>query len=177
MCLEPSLCVLAGYVLSGASLKYLDIIGSMKRYQSRSITLSILAGLLFAQLASQDQYASTMILSIFAGALFARKVDTVSFKIGLVVFITAFAYFGQYNILFTPFLVLAFAALLDELGNDRADKDDSPNSLTLIFRYRPLMKSAIILMTLISTIPFVYALYFISFDFGYHIVERLSGTL
>ena len=159
----------------GAGIKYIDAAYDDKIF-NKKIALSIapLLGVLWAYTMLINPAAATILLAVVIGVLFKGKIDNIAHLAGLVV-IFAIIFVAGVQLMIIPLVFLAFAALLDEFGNDFVDKRKnslnmnkfSHKFVVLFFDQRWVLKVAILILGLVGTIPLVFFLAMFSFDYAY----------
>ena len=112
-----------------------------------------------------------LMTSITIGVLASGKVNRIQFAVGFVLIFTVMILIGAPPItswldFFTLVIMLFLAAVLDEKGNDWADKNVSPRAYKF-FEYRFTLKVSVLLISIIwpLLLPAAIGLWF--FDFGY----------
>jgi hypothetical protein len=131
-------------------------------------------GLLWAFTMLINPVAATILLAVVFGVVLKGKIDNIAHFMGLIV-IVAIIFFAGVQLMIVPLVFLALAALIDEFGNDYVDK--KKNRLKTIklyhkaffgfFDQRWTLKVAILILSIIGTIPFVFFLSMIAFDYAY----------
>lgn len=173
----------SAYFLAGLSLKLGDdLLDELDRPQAAWIPLSF-AGLLFGLLMTVSEWDLVLLTSIVIGVLVSGKVNRPQFIVGFVLIPSTLLILGipvitgwldWFAILFALFL----AAVLDEKGNDWADKEASPIAYKL-FEHRFVLK--IVALGLVIPWPMFLstAIGLWIFDIGYEsagwLVRRASS--
>ena len=134
----------SAYFLAGLSLKLGDdLLDELDRPQAAWAPLT-LAGLLFGLLMTVSEWDLVLLTSIVIGVLVSGKVNRPQFAVGFVLIFGTLLFIGippisgwldWFALLFALFL----AAVLDEKGNDWADKEVSPIAYKL-FEFRFVLK-------------------------------------
>jgi hypothetical protein len=159
----------------GAGIKYIDAAYDDKIF-NKKIALSIapFLGVLCAYTMLINPAAATILLAVVIGVLFKGKIDNIAHLTGLVV-ILAIVFVAGVQLMVVPLVFLAFAALLDEFGNDFVDKRKnslnmnkySHKFVVLFFDQRWVLKVIILILGIVGTISLVFFLAMFSFDYAY----------
>lgn len=159
----------------GAGIKYIDAAYDEKTFNKKvALCVAPFLGLLWAFTMLINPVAATILLAVIFGVVLKGKIDNIAHFIGLIV-IVAIVFFAGVQLMIIPLVFLALAALLDEFGNDFVDK--KKNSLSQIklyhkfiiafFDQRWTLKVAILILSIIGTIPFVFFFSMLMFDYAY----------
>ena len=168
----------------GAGIKYIDSAYDDKIFNKKiALGIAPFLGLLWAYTMLIDPVAATILLAVVIGVLFKGKIDNAAHLAGLVV-ILAIIFIAGVQLMIVPLVFLAFAALLDEFGNDFVDKRKnilnmnrfSHRFVVSFFDQRWVLKVAILVLGLVSVIPLVFFLAMVSFDYAYLGVRLYSKT-
>ena len=134
----------SAYLLAGFSLKLGDdLLDELDNPKAAWFPLS-LAGLLFGLLMTVSEWDLVLLTSIVIGVLVSGKVNRPQFIAGFVLIFGVLLVVGVPIITswldwFAILFVLFLAAVLDEKGNDWADKEESPIAYRL-FEFRFVLK-------------------------------------
>jgi len=161
------------YLLAGLTLKIGDdLLDELKRPGLAWWPLA-LSGILFGLIMTISEWDLILMTSITIGVLASGKVNRIQFAVGFVLIFAVLIMIGVPPItswldFFTLVIMLFLAAVLDEKGNDWADKDISPRAYKF-FEYRFTLKVSVLLISIIwpLLLPAAVGLWF--FDFGYEI--------
>ena len=159
----------------GAGIKYIDAAYDEKTFNKKvALCVAPFLGLLWAFTMLINPVAATILLAVIFGVVLKGKIDNIAHFIGLIV-IVAIVFFAGVQLMIIPLVFLALAALLDEFGNDFVDK--KKNNLSRIklyhkfiiafFDQRWTLKVAILILSIIGTIPFVFFFSMLMFDYAY----------
>jgi hypothetical protein len=177
----PMLALLAPiYFVLGAGVKYVDAAYDDNTFSKRyTVLLSIFLGILAGVSMIWDQPTLIIFVSLIIGVAITRKLDILPFRIlATIAILLPLAYYrlsfplsgGRWLLL----VILSVGAIIDEIGNDLADAKILKRSTRTFFLYRGYLKIVIILIALLHYLPGKYAIAFLSFDFGYLLLTRLS---
>jgi len=163
----------AAYLLAGLTLKIGDdLLDEIDRPNLAWLPLA-LSGILFGFIMTISEWDLILMTSITIGVLASGKVNRIQFAVGFVLIFVVLILVGVPQItswldFFTLVIMLFLAAVLDEKGNDWADKDISPRAYKF-FEYRFTLKVSVLLISIIwpLLLPAGIGLWF--FDFGYEI--------
>jgi len=173
--MEPAYTLLT-FASAGLFLKIADDHGE-EGNSPLSYAAALIAGGLFWLLAKEDQYTSAVILSVVIGCLASLKVDQLNLAAGLIFLALLMGVMGFAFPTLPPLVMLAAAAYLDELCHDRHWK---ASWINLLFRYRVLLKGAVILLAMFGLLTPLSAVGLIVFDFSYDLtgfaVRRVKLT-
>ncbi len=127
-----------------------------------------------------NPFSSTILFAILIGVLLKGKIDNIAHVSGVLVIFPLILFFGV-RLLWIPLLFLAFAATLDEFGNDVMEKNPQKEKKTFcswflhsFFDQRWMLKSALFFLSIIGIIPFAFFIAMIFFDYSYLTVRYLS---
>ena len=169
------------FAILGAGLKYIDDAFDEKVF-NKTIAYAIapLLGVLWAYTMIIDTVAATILLAILLGVLLKGKIDNIAHVIGLVVIIGIVVVAGV-QLLFVPLIILAAAALLDEVGNDFVDKSNLlagekrwQKVMIGFFDQRWVAKVAILGLVVVSVLPWFFFVAMLLFDGAYLGVRSFS---
>jgi len=159
----------------GAGIKYIDAAYDEKTFNKKiALGVAPLLGLLWAYTMLINPVAATILLAVVIGVLFKGKIDNAAHFAGLAV-ILAIIFIAGVQLMVVPLVFLAFAALLDEFGNDFVDKKKSSLNMNKqshrfvvsFFDQRWVLKVAILVLGLAGVIPLIFFLAMVSFDYAY----------
>jgi hypothetical protein len=162
------------FAVLGAGLKYIDDAFDEKVFSKKiAYVIAPLLGLLWAYTMIIDAVAATILLAILLGVLLKGKIDNIAHIIGLVVIISVTVVAGV-QLLFVPLIILAAAALLDEVGNDLVDKSSFlaggkrwQRLVIGFFDQRWVAKAAILGLVMVSVLPWFFFVAMLLFDSAY----------
>ncbi len=167
--------ILISFGILGAGIKYIDAAYDEKTFNKKiALCAAPFLGILWAYTMIMNPVAATILLSVVIGVFFKGKIDNFAHLAGLVV-ILAIIFFTGVQLLIIPLIILGLAALLDEFGNDfidkRKDKMDV-NKLThkfviSFFNQRWVLKVAILGLCITGSVPILFFLAMIVFDYSY----------
>lgn len=192
--LDP-LVILLSYALLGAGIKYADQAYDIEVFNKKIATLlAIPGGALMAFLIIFDSTSAIIFMAMIFGLALTRKIDNIAFCIGTgLVVLFPIIFHDTLKIEWIPFSILIFAGIIDEIGNDWADrrvlkrlikhtqenenKKFSYKFWEKFFLNRFMMKIAIFLLALFNFFTWIYFIAFMAFDMTYLLVERYSFHL
>jgi hypothetical protein len=161
----------SAYFLAGLTLKLGDdLLDELDRPQAAWIPLS-LAGLLFGLLMTVSEWDFVLLTSIVVGVLVSGKVNRPQFIVGFMFIFGTLLLVGVPIVTdwldwLTILIILFLSAVLDEKGNDWADKDASPFAFKL-FEYRFVLKIVVIFLAIPWPLFLPTAIGLWIFDIGY----------
>ena len=169
------------FAVLGAGLKYIDDAFDEKVFSKKiAYVIAPLLGILWAYTMIIDAVAATILLAILLGVLLKGKIDNIAHVIGLVVIIAIVVVAGV-QLLFVPLIILAAAALLDEVGNDFVDKSRFlaggkwwQRFVIGFFDQRWVAKVAILGLVMMSVLPWFFFVAMLLFDGAYLGVRSFS---
>ena len=160
--------LILAFTLGGADLKLADLYDQKCRGYIFATISAISMGLLI----SDSSYSSSIVLGIILGVALAGKVDQPNLIMGLGLTLATAIIVGLYNGFIVPDLLLlvlvTVTVLIDEAGHD---KITSGSILKGFFRFRMTLKTAIILLTILTKIDIINAIGFFCFDLSYDIIS------
>ena len=167
------------YLLAGLFLKTGDdLLDELDRPDFAWWPLA-LSGILFGFIMTVSEWDLILMTSITIGVLASGKVNRIQFAVGFVLIFTVLILIGVPPItswldFFTLIIMLFLAAVLDEKGNDWADRDISPRAY-MFFEFRFTLKISGLLISIIwpLLLPAAIGLWF--FDLGYEIASTASA--
>ncbi|MEM3555617.1 MAG: hypothetical protein QXF56_02780 [Candidatus Micrarchaeia archaeon] len=172
--------LLASFAFLGAGLKYIDCVYDEGVFDRRvAVVLGLVCGVVMGYMIGSDIQASSIFLAVIMGVAITRKIDTNPFFIGAIL---AFAVplFLTRNIVINwlPTAALVFGAIVDEVGNNRADLGlINSKTLKTFFHYRVSMEVVMLLLVLGGMFEPIYFAAFMFFDLAYHIVGGYANRL
>jgi hypothetical protein len=167
----------SAYFLAGLTLKLGDdLLDNLDRPQAAWVPLSF-AGLLFGLLMTVSEWDLVLLTSIVIGVIVSGKVNRPHFIVGFVLIFGTLLVVGVPVITglldwYTVLIILFMAAVLDEKGNDWADKEHSPLAFK-IFEFRFVLKMVVIGLVIPWPMFLSTAIGLWVFDFGYESVGWL----
>jgi len=169
------------FAVLGAGLKYIDDAFDEKVFSKKiAYVIAPCLGILWAYTMIIDAVAATILLAILLGVLLKGKIDNIAHMIGLVVIIGIIVVAGV-QLLFIPLIILAAAALLDEVGNDLVDKSRFlvggkwwQKIIIGFFDQRWVAKVAILGLVAASVLPWFFFVSMLLFDGAYLGVRWVS---
>ncbi|MBN2251383.1 MAG: hypothetical protein JW724_04845 [Candidatus Altiarchaeota archaeon] len=192
---DHQLFIASSYLFLGGGIKYIDQAYDLGVFsKTKAKIVAVLCGILMGYLIVTDSPSMGIFLAMVLALAITRKIDNMAFYIGtgLVILLPVF-FNGFINILWLPFGVLTVSGVLDELGNDWADKrinrrlveftlGNGNGRMTYkfmekFFFHRFSMKVAVMLLVFFSFMDLTYLLAFILFDLMYTLVEVYSFSI
>ncbi len=172
---------LIAFAVLGAGVKYIDDAFDEKVFNKKTAyIIAPLLGILWAYTMIIDAVAATILLAILLGVVMKGKIDNIAHVIGLAVIIAIVVVAGV-QLLFVPLLILAVAALLDEVGNDLVDKSRClaggkwwQRLVIGFFDQRWVAKVAILGLVVVSILPWFFFVAMLLFDGAYLGVRSVS---
>ncbi len=176
---------LLSYSILGAGIKYIDDAFDEKTFSKLiAITITPLLSILGAYAMLIDPISATILLAILCGVFVKGKVDNYAFIAGLLL-VMALVFLAGIEFLVLPLILLASAAVLDEIGNDLIDKKkeeymNTKNPLyhfaVYFFGHRWVMKVTILFLAALGIIPFFFFVAMLLFDYAYILVNMYSQS-
>ncbi|MHA2385602.1 MAG: hypothetical protein ACXAEE_05275 [Candidatus Thorarchaeota archaeon] len=161
------------YSLAGLTLKLGDdLLDELNRPNVAVVPLA-LSGVLFGLIMTLSEWDLVLLGAIVIGVLMSGKVNKPQFLVGFIMIGTLLFLVGVPAISdgfsrFILLLALLLAAIIDERGNEWADRDEKP-VISYFFEYRFSLKVTVLLLSLIWPAFLLAALGLWLFDFGYEI--------
>lgn len=177
--LTYSLILPLSYLLLGVLVKYGDEAFDSCAYSRRAaLLLALPAGLWMGALAVLDNGTAVIFIGLLLSLLIAGKYDNIAFRIAFLAAIalslSAVLLHGQISL--AAIAVVFALSLLDEKV-DAAPADEDVSLSARIMRQRPLLKMGVAALCIVGALPsFMYLFAFLSFDFGYSMVEVASTS-
>jgi hypothetical protein len=163
------------YFSAGATLKLGDDLLDEIGPSFLALVPLAISGASFGYLMTLSEWDLVLLTSIIIGVILSGKVDSSSYFVGFLM-IFLFLYIGGIPIItnwydwFTLLICLLLAAILDEKGNDWADKSASPKA-SRFFEYRMTLKVSVLLLS-IPWPDFLFAAIGLwCFDIGYEFIH------
>ena len=194
--LVHALIIILSYGLLGAGIKYIDQAYDLGVFNKKKADLvAIPSGILMACLIISDSPSAAIFFSIFVVVAVTRKIDNPAFYIGTgILLLLPIIFHDIMTIKWLPFGVLIFSGIIDEIGNDWADKRKkmkilnndnrkNPNNSTLkkfgekFFLHRFAMKISVLVLTIFGFFRYLYLFAFLFFDMMYLLVEQYSLSI
>ena len=163
----------SAYLLAGLTLKIGDdLLDELDKPDLSWVPLA-LAGILFGLIMTVSEWDLALMMSIIIGVIVSGKVNRLQFVVGFVLIFVVVILIGIPPITswldwLTLVIMMFFAAVLDERGNEWADQEISPKAYKF-FECRFTMKVSVILISLVWPLLFPAAVGLWFFDLGYEI--------
>ena len=163
----------SAYLLAGLTLKIGDdLLDELDKPDLSWVPLA-LAGILFGLIMTVSEWDLALMMSIIIGVIVSGKVNRLQFVVGFVLIFVVVILLGIPPITswldwLTLVIMMFFAAVLDERGNEWTDQEISPKAYKF-FEYRFTMKVSVILISLVWPLLFPAAVGLWFFDLGYEI--------
>jgi hypothetical protein len=174
-----SLILPLSYLLLGIIVKYGDEAFDSGVYcQRTAFLLALPAGLWMGAMALLDEGTAVIFIGMLLSLLVAGKYDNIAFRIAftaaMVLSIAALIVYGHINL--AAIAVVFILSFLDEKV-DALPADDDHSLKANILRQRPLLKVGVLILCIVGALPsFIYLFAFLSFDFGYSMVDVASTS-
>jgi hypothetical protein len=171
------LLLFAAYLCAGFTLKLGDdLLDEIKRPNMAILPLG-LAGLIFGLLMSNSEWDLVLLTAIVIGVVLSGKVNKPQFLvgfllIGLVLVLNGLPIVSDFFVWLAVLVVLLFTAIIDEIQNDRADRNPRAFA-SKFFLYRFTMKLSVLVLAipLPEFLPAAVGLWM--FDLGYEAARAL----
>lgn len=157
--------------LAGATLKLADILGERGDTPILCFLTSCTSGVLIGTLMTLDRFSSALFSGIILGVLFAGKVDRPCLGFGLIAVALTAWLLGPRTPALIPLSIIVLASFTDEIGHDRYQAQ--AGSLGKFFKYRCILKLAMILSLLFGIVPLHITGMFYLFDLAYDLVPKV----
>jgi hypothetical protein len=196
--LDP-LVIIFSYALLGAGMKYADQAYDVQVFNKKVANyMAILGGTLMGLLIIFDSPSATIFLAMFIGLALTQKIDNIAFYVGTgILLLLPVIFHDVLKIEWLPFGILILAGIIDEIGNDWADrrvlkrlvkhteknkKDQTNKKFTYkigekFFLNRFMMKIAVFFLVIFNFFAWLYFIAFMAFDIMYLLVEQYSFRL
>ena len=165
------------YFAAGATLKLGDDLLDELEDSYLAVVPLIIAGGFFGYLMAFSEWDLVLLSSIIIGVILSGKVDNISYLGGFITIFFFLILFGIPSVTdwygWSALLIsLLLAAVLDEKGNDWADRNASPKA-SKFFEYRLTLKVSVLLLS-IPWPDFLFAAIGLwCFDVGYELAHWL----
>ena len=184
--------IITGYAILGAGIKYIDQAYDLGVFsKTRANITAVLCGLLMAYFIVTDLPSMAIFLAMVIALAITRKIDNIAFYIGIgIVLLLPIVFNSLIKMNWLPFGVLVISGILDELGNDWADKRAKKRRINRyqknasllqfeekFFAYRFAMKVAILILVLLNYFDWIYFAAFLFFDLMYLLVDAYSLSI
>ena len=184
--------ILTGYAILGAGIKYIDQAYDLGVFsKTRANITAVLCGLLMAYFIVTDLPSMAIFLAMVIALAITRKIDNIAFYIGIgIVLLLPIVFNSLIKMNWLPFGVLVISGILDELGNDWADKRAKKRRINRyqknasllqfeekFFAYRFAMKVAILVLVILNYFDWIYLVAFMLFDLTYLLVDAYSLSI
>ncbi|MHA2069130.1 MAG: hypothetical protein ACXABY_32620 [Candidatus Thorarchaeota archaeon] len=164
----------AAYLLAGLTLKLGDDLLDELNRPNAALGPLVLSGVLFGLIMTLSEWDLVLLGAIVIGVLLSGKVNKPQFLVGFILIGALLLLLGVPTISngigrFVLLLALLLAAIVDERGNEWADREEKP-VIAYFFEYRFTLKVTVLLLSIIWPAFLVAAVGLWLFDFGYEIV-------
>ena len=175
---------LLAYAILGGGIKYIDAAYDEKTFNKKvALVFAPLLGALWAYTMLIDPYSASILLAILLGVLMKGKIDNPAHLLGFFI-ILAIVVLAQVQLVILPLIILAVAALLDEIGNDIIDnkKESFSKSRFLhqftiaFFEQRWVLKIVLLGIAIAGIIPIYFFLAMLLFDYAYFMIRLYSQS-
>ncbi|MBN2126926.1 MAG: hypothetical protein JW703_00875 [Candidatus Diapherotrites archaeon] len=173
--------LIVSYFFLGALIKFIDdCFDEALASKSVATILSVIVAGLWAFDMTLSAASATILAAIVIGVLVKGKVDNIAFQIGVIGVGTILFFFGFFQFLWFPLIIISLAGVIDEVGNDFVDEKNMYTRgffgklVHLFFEYRMLMKIVVFLFAFFGFFELFYFLAFLFWDLGYIVVTKLS---
>ena len=169
-----SLNLILPFSIVGGGLKFIDDAFDEKIYsQTLALAMAPFIVGVWLYISFVDAFSATILFSVLAGVLISGKIDNVIFIVSTIVILLLASFIGL-NIFWIPFVVLTFAGILDEFGNNYVDNNDASRFVEFFFLHRFVMKIFVFSLCIISVFPWIYFFAFLGFDLCYEGVGQFE---
>jgi hypothetical protein len=170
---------ITAYAILGGGIKYIDDAFDEKTFRLRnSILLAPVLGIFWFATMILSPESATILGAIVIAVFLKGKIDNIAHSLGIISIFFLLFLFGFFNFLWIPMAILVLAGLLDELGNDYVDKHlEVRKPIRVFFKYRFVMKIAVLCFVLLEIFAPVYFFAFLAFDIAYALVTKYSEKL
>ncbi|MDO5851506.1 MAG: hypothetical protein Q4Q23_03375 [Methanobacteriaceae archaeon] len=184
------------YALSGFFMKLSDDGLDEQNQLLYSILMGILCAIFTGLAVYLSSDATCVFISILVGNFLALKIDSINHIITALVFLVILLIIGVHNYSILLLIICIIAAFIDEIGNDKADKNELNNdgNLSLIdkfFKYRFTLKVVIFILSILGLINIfipnfidsmycfnpMTCIYFFLFEICYILAEIFSAKI
>ena len=174
--------LLAGYMVLGGGIKYIDDAFDEKTYNKQlAILVAPLIAIFWVFMMYVSAASATILGAIFLAVVLRAKVDNIGFHVGALAIVAGLFFLYLFNLiefLWIPLIVLTIAGVLDEVGNDYVDAHPRVHKgLHFFFEYRFVMKVVVLLLAIAGVYGYEYVLAFLGFDIAYATVGMYSEKL
>ena len=177
--LARSIAIPLSYLLIGVLVKYGDQAFDSELYSKRTaLLLSLPTGLWLGSLVLLDEATAVIFIGILLALLVAGKYDNIAFRIAFAaaMLLSLAALTTVHDIGLAGIAAVFILALLDEKV-DALPADGDRSLMAGVMRQRPLLKVGVPILCLAGALPsFMYLFAFLSFDFGYSMVDVASTS-
>ena len=192
--MEHDLMIASSYLLLGAGIKYVDQAYDLCVFsKTKAKIVAAFCGILMGYLIISDLPSAMIFLAMVIALAITRKIDNTAFYIGIAfVLMLPIVFDGITKIQWIPFGILVISGIMDELGNDWADKRKNKRLVRALrrkdqkavydlaekfFSHRFAMKLAVAGIVLFGFFDPVYFLAFLLFDLMYLLVDVYSTSI
>lgn len=177
--------LIISYAILGGGVKYIDDAFDEGTFsKNKALLLIPFLAVFGAWILTTSIASATILMAIVLGVLIKGKIDNIAFKIGFFVLIAILFFFGYLNFLWVLLIILTLSGIIDEIGNDYADRknlyakgDPLSKFFHLFFEYRFTMKVFVFSFAFLGFFGWQYFLAFLAFDLAYAGVMHYSNRL
>lgn len=168
------------YLLIGSLVKYGDQAFDSGTYcQRTALLLALPTGLWLGSLVMLDEGTAVIFIGLLLSLLVAGKYDNTAFRIAftaaMILSLSAILMMHG-DISLTSIAAVFVLSLIDEMV-DAYPADDDLSFKAQIMRQRPFLKIGVLILCLTGALPsFMYLFAFLSFDFGYSMIDVASTS-
>ncbi len=166
--------ILGGYAFLGAGVKYIDEAYDENRFNKKiANAVAVFCILVMGYLMINDAPSMMIFMGMIIGLIFAKKIDNPTFKVSVMSLLPLPLIFtSSLSIeIILPLTVLILTGLIDEKGNDLADRKRLNGFIRKFFDLRCMMKVGVLGLCVFGIFSFIYLIAFMLFDIMYYVVK------
>ena len=177
-----ALILMPTYAILGGGVKYIDDAFDEPVFNKKiAYVLSVVCGILMGWIMIHDVPSRAIFIAMNMGLVFTKKIDVLPFKIGLglsfgLPIINALMT-GDWHVDLILCGLLMVGGTADELANDYVDKHNVNIVAYNFFRWRCVMKVAVLAAAWLGWVTWIHFLAFLCFDVAYASVQVWSLKL
>lgn len=144
------------YPLSGFFMKISDDMHDKKNNKLLGMLAGVLCGIFLGYLVTVSMDAAYIFFGVFIGTFLAKKVNCINHAFTAIIFLIMIFLLGFPQIGLVTVAICAFAAYIDEIGNDNKNICKRSRILEAFFEYRFALKTVILLLAVFGVISSFY---------------------
>lgn len=161
----------------GGGISYIDRVYDDAMFsKKKAVVLAPLLVIIWLFLAASHKAYATLLLAILFASLMTGKVDTPIFKGSAALLLIGLLVYWP-GILWPSVVILMILGIIDEVGNDYADRKQETGIVEFFFTHRFCMKLGVLGLAVVSWLPWMAFAAIMAFDIAYDGVVIIGARI